>query len=108
MADGTRATIEARRRARSLPETEDEPMMRLGMMSGLGWMGMGFMGHGCLLPVGLVVGAVWLATTGLAGRDRRRADDDADAILRRRLAAGEIDAEQYAQARAALGLKERA
>jgi uncharacterized membrane protein len=87
---------------------EDEPMMAVDMMGGFGWLGMGFMGLWMLLPVGLVVGAVWLATTGLAGRDRRRADDDADAILRRRLAAGEIDAEQYAQARAALGLTERA
>ena len=83
-------------------------MMAVDMMAGFGWLGMGFMGLWMLLPLGLVVGALWLAATGLAGRDRRRADDDADAILRRRLAAGEIDAEQYAQARAALGLTERA
>lgn len=74
------------------------------MMGDSGWLGMGLMGLWMLLPLGLATGAVWLATTGLAGRDRRRADDDADAILRRRLAAGEIDTEQYAQARAALGL----
>jgi uncharacterized membrane protein len=106
MADGTRATVKARRQARSLCELEDEPMMVGEMMAGFGWLGMGFMGLWMLVPAGLVVGAVWLATTGLAGRDRRRADGDADAILRRRLAAGEIDAEQYAEARTALGLTE--
>lgn len=79
-------------------------MMGLVMMGGFGWLGMGFMGLWMLLSFGLVVGVVWLATSGLASRDRRRADDDADAILRRRLAAGEIDPEQYRQARAALGL----
>ena len=79
-------------------------MMGWAPMGGFGWLGMGFMGLWMLLSFGLVVGAVWLATAGLASRDRRRADDDTDAILRRRLAAGEIDTEQYAQARAALGL----
>ena len=83
-------------------------MMGLDMMGGFGWLGMGFMALWVFVPVGLIVGAVWLATTGLAGRDRRRAGDAAGAILRRRLAAGEIDDEQYAQARAALGLREEA
>jgi uncharacterized membrane protein len=71
-------------------------------------LGMGFMGLWMLLPLALIVGAMWLAARGYAGRDRLRADDEVAAILRRRLAAGEIDAEQYAQARAALGLTEGA
>jgi uncharacterized membrane protein len=64
------------------------------------------MGLMMLLPVALVILVIWLATTGIAGRDGRWAGDNVDAILRARLAAGEIDAEQYAQARAALGLTE--
>ncbi len=57
-----------------------------------------------LLPVGLVIAAGWLLATAVGGRDRRRAGDEANAILRRCLAAGGIDVERYEQARAALGL----
>jgi uncharacterized membrane protein len=78
------------------------------MMAGFGWLGMGFMGLWMLIPLGLLLGAVWLGTTGLVGHNRRHVDNDADAMLRRRLAAGEIDAEQYRQARAALGLADEA
>jgi uncharacterized membrane protein len=84
-----RTTLEAKERQRSLLETEG-----------------GEMGLMMLLPVVLVILVIWLATTGSAGRDGRWAGDKADAVLRARLAAGEIDAEQYAQARAALGLTE--
>jgi uncharacterized membrane protein len=65
---------------------------------------MGFMMLWMLLPVALVVGAVWRMGAGVAGRERQGRGDEASALLRQRLAAGEIDVEQYEQARAALGL----
>ena len=66
--------------------------------------GMGLMGLWMLLPVALVLGAFWLAARGY--RDHRTSPPDAelDALLRRRLASGQIDIAQYAQARTALGL----
>jgi uncharacterized membrane protein len=69
---------------------------------------MGLMGLWMLLPVALVVGALWLAARGYPAGHAPPPQDELDAILRRRLAAGQIDSEQYAQARAALGLDERA
>jgi uncharacterized membrane protein len=65
---------------------------------------MGIMALWMLMPLALFVAVVWLAATAAGGRERLRSDEDANAILRRRFAAGEIDAEQYTQARAALGL----
>lgn len=46
----------------------------------------------------------WLIASAAGSRDGPQAGDDADAILGRRLAAGEIDIGQYENARAALGL----
>ena len=63
-----------------------------------------FMGLFMLVPLVLILGAVWLAAGGYPGWGQRRASDDAAAILRRRLAASEITLEQYEQARVALGL----
>jgi uncharacterized membrane protein len=74
-----------------------------GMMGGLDWAGMGLMSLWMLVPLGLFLAVVWLVARAASGRDRPRSDDDANAILRRRLAAGEISVEQYEQARAALG-----
>lgn len=76
-------------------------MMGMDMMDGFGWLGMGLMWLWALLPVALVIGVGW---RGAGSRDRRQPDDDAAAILGQRLAAGEIDIEQYENARAALGL----
>jgi uncharacterized membrane protein len=80
-----------------------ENVMFTGMMGGLDWAGMGLMSLWMLVPLGLFVAVVWLVATAASGRDRPRSDDDANAILRRRLAAGEISIDQYEQARAALG-----
>ena len=79
-------------------------MMATTMMAGFGWLGMGFMWLWMLVPVALVIGVVWLIAKTVDGRQGPRGGDDAAAILRRRLAAGEIDVEQYENARAALGL----
>ena len=77
--------------------------MFTGMMGGLDWAGMGLMSLWMLVPLGLFVAVVWLVATAAGGRARPRSDDDANAILRRRLAAGEISVDQYEQARVALG-----
>jgi uncharacterized membrane protein len=81
----------------------------LSMIASLGWLGMGFMGLWMLLPLGLVLGAMWLGgrALGNGGSDGRRPRrDELDAILRRRFASGEIDFQQYRQAREALGLRD--
>ena len=73
----------------------------------MGWdmgLGMGLMWLWVLVPLALVVGVGWLIARGSGARQGQPREDDADAILRRRFAAGEIDIEQYEQARAALGL----
>jgi putative membrane protein len=79
-------------------------MMATTMMAGFGWLGMGLMWLWMLVPLALVIGVVWLLARTVGGPQGRRGGDDSAAILRRRLAAGEIDTEQYEQARAALGL----
>jgi uncharacterized membrane protein len=78
-------------------------MLEATMMGGFGWLGMGFIWLWMLLPLAVAGGVVWLLAKAIGPREGPHRDD-ASAILRRRLAAGEIDADQYAQARAALGL----
>lgn len=56
------------------------------------------------LLVLLTVLAVWLLVSALSRRDHRPIDE-ADAILRARLARGEISPEEYAETRRVLGLK---
>lgn len=70
--------------------------------------GMGLMGLWMLLPVALMLGAIWLAARGYHDHRVSPPEAELDAILRRRLASGQIDMAQYAQARTALGLDERA
>jgi uncharacterized membrane protein len=79
-------------------------MLEATMMGGFGWLGMGFMWLWMLLPLAFIIGVGWLFAKAVEGHGGQRASDEAAAILRRRFVAGEIDAEQYAQARAALGL----
>ena len=79
-------------------------MMGMDVMGGFGWLGMGLMWLWALLPVALVIAVGWLVARGAGGRVGRQRADDAAAILGQRLAAGEIDIEQYEKARAALGL----
>jgi hypothetical protein len=68
---------------------------------------MGLMWLWALLPVALVVGVGWLVARAAVGRDRRRPDDEADAILGRRLAADRSTLEQFEKARLALGLSDK-
>jgi len=79
-------------------------MTGMEMMGGFGWLGMVFMLLWALLPLALVIGVGWLVARGAGNRDGRQRGDEAAAILGQRLAAGEIDIEQYENARAALGL----
>lgn len=76
-------------------------MMGFDMGAGLGWLGMG-MGLWMFLPALLVVLGLALAARGAADRGRGPAADDAERILRGRLAAGEIDLEEYRRMRALL------
>jgi uncharacterized membrane protein len=84
---------------------EARSMFAIAMMSGFGWFGMGLMWLWMLVPLALVIGVVWLFAKAAAGHEAARGGGEA-ATLRRRLAAGEIDVEQYEQARVALGLSE--
>ena len=78
-------------------------LMGMDMMGGFGWLGMGVMWFWALLPLALVTGAAWFVGRRASSGDQQRGDDAA-ATLAQRLAAGEIDIEQYESARAALGL----
>ena len=80
--------------------------MGMDMMGGFGWLGMGLMWLWGLLPLALVGGVAWLAVRA-GRRDHPRPDHEAGTVLRQRLAAGEIDVEQYERARIALGLSDR-
>lgn len=77
-------------------------------MGGFGWLGMGLMWLWALVPVGLVVGVGWLLARAAGGRDGQGRGNDPAVTLRRRLAAGEIDVEEYEKARSALGLSDGA
>jgi putative membrane protein len=76
-------------------------VMMWGYGPGLVWMM--FMPVVWLVLLGLIIwGVVWLARGGYAGfrgHDDRDRGDTAEDILKRRFAAGEIDAEAYRQAR---------
>lgn len=48
-----------------------------------------------LLPLAVVVGAIWLLVAGLSRSNRARAGDSAHEILRQRYARGEITQEEY-------------
>jgi len=68
-----------------------------------GWIGMGL---GMLVWTAVAVLTVWLIVRGLMALERRNdrpaGADDAESLLRRRFAAGEIDREEYEQRLAAL------
>ena len=63
---------------------------------GWGWLGMGF---GMLIWAVVLVVVIWLVVRGLMAMERRdrpnAGRDGAEELLRRRFAAGEIDAEEY-------------
>jgi putative membrane protein len=75
----------------------------MGSWGDMGWLGMGV---AMLIWAIVLVVVVWLVVRGLMvieQRDRRTGGDDARQILRRRFAAGEIDAEEYERRLTALG-----
>lgn len=73
------------------------------MMTGFEW-GMGLGGWlWMILAVVLLVLVVWAVVAAIPGRDRSAADD-AGRILRARFARGEINQEEYEQARRLLGI----
>ena len=75
----------------------------MGSWGEMGWLGMS---AGMLIWAVVLVVVVWLIVRGLMaleGRDRRtESGDSAEELLRRRFAAGEIDAEEYEARRSAL------
>ena len=76
----------------------------MGSWGEMGWLGMSV---GMLIWAIVLVVVVWLVVRGLMAveqRDRRtERGDSAKQLLRRRFAAGEIDAEEYERRLSALG-----
>ena len=76
----------------------------MGSWGEMGWLGMSV---GMLIWAIVLVVVVWLVVRGLMAveqRDRRtERGDSAEQLLRRRFAAGEIDAEEYERRLSALG-----
>ena len=75
----------------------------MGSWGDMGWLGMGV---GMLIWAVVIVVVVWLVVRGLMVLERREGrsttGDAAGELLRRRFAAGEIDAEEYEARRSAL------
>jgi putative membrane protein len=69
-----------------------------GMMGGMGWFGMLLWGVFLILMVALVLWVVF----SLARPQPRPSEPDAQEILRQRFARGEINREEFDQARTAL------
>ena len=65
-----------------------------GMMAGMGWLGLLMM---ALFWVGVILLVVWGLSNAFPGR-RQPAEPDAEEILKRRYAKGEISREEYMQA----------
>jgi putative membrane protein len=65
-----------------------------GMMAGMGWLGLVLMG---LFWVGVILLVIWGLSNAFPSR-RQAAEPDADEILKRRYARGEISREAYLQA----------
>jgi len=76
------------------------------MFGGLGFLGMGFMWIWMLIPLGLILAVAWLGGRAARNGWPRSGDGEPEAILRRRLESGAITAQQYREARTALGLPE--
>lgn len=69
-----------------------------GMMAGMGWLGLLMM---ALFWIGVILLVVWGLSNAFPGR-RQAAEPDAEEILKRRYARGEISREEYLQASATL------
>lgn len=69
-----------------------------GMMAGMGWLGLLMM---ALFWIGVILLVVWGLSNAFQGR-RQAAEPDAEEILKRRYARGEISREEYLQASATL------
>lgn len=66
--------------------------MHWGWETGDWWWSMGI---AMVFWIVLVALAIWLIVRAVNGTRRRGSDEDAEELLRRRFAAGEIDAEEY-------------
>ena len=78
-------------------------MGNYGMMAGIGWLGMLMM---ALFWVGVVLLIVW-GLSGVFPSRRQTAEPDAEEILKRRYARGEISREEYLQASETLRMATR-
>ena len=65
-----------------------------GMMAGMGWLGLVLM---ALFWIGVILLVVWGLSNAFPSR-RQPAEPDAEEILKRRYARGEISHEEYLQA----------
>ena len=65
-----------------------------GMMAGMGWLGLLLM---ALFWIGVILLVVWGLSNAFPGR-RQSPEPDAEEILKRRYARGEISREEYLQA----------
>lgn len=66
-----------------------------GDWTGVGWWGMGIGMVVWILLLGVIVGAVVAVMNRAQSRGDDRRGESADEVLRRRFAAGDIDAEEY-------------
>jgi putative membrane protein len=75
---------------------KEEPTMMggYGMMAGMGWLGILLM---ALFWIGVILLVVWGLSNAFPGR-QQAVEPDAEEILKRRYARGEISREEYVQA----------
>jgi putative membrane protein len=80
----------------ALEPYEEEPTMMggYGMMAGMGWLGLLMM---ALFWIGVILLVVWGLSNAFPSR-RQTSEPDAEEILKRRYARGEISREEYVQA----------
>jgi putative membrane protein len=83
-------------RTRALERSKEEPTMMggYGMMAGMGWLGLLMM---ALFWIGVILLVVWGLSNAFPSR-RQAAEPDAEEILKRRYARGDISREEYLQA----------
>jgi putative membrane protein len=74
-----------------------------GMMAGMGWLGLLLM---ALFWIGVILLVVWGLSNAFPSR-RQAAEPDAEEILKRRYARGEISREEYLQASETLHVSTR-
>jgi len=92
-------------RTYALERYKEEPTMMggYGMMAGMGWLGILVM---ALFWVGVILLVVWGLSNAFPSR-RQAVEPDAEEILKRRYARGEISREEYVQASETLHISTR-